>query len=77
MVGVFFREEEWDGFGGFYGGKVGVCLGLMDKGRAVVFSRNLRPWCRETEEAMVFFFLSRLCWCLKWRGTMAGILGID
>jgi hypothetical protein len=39
---------------------VGVGLGLMEKGGAVVFSRNLRvwdqEWCRETVEAMVFFF---------------------
>jgi len=43
VVGVLFREEEWADFGGFYGGKVGVGLGLMGKGGAVVFSRNLRP----------------------------------
>jgi len=61
VVGVLFREEEWADFGGFYGGKVGVGLGLMEKGGAVVFSRNLRvwdqEWCRETVEAMVFFFV--------------------
>jgi hypothetical protein len=77
VVGVLFREEEWADFSWFYGGKVGVGLGLMEKGWAVVFSRNLRPWMVSRDSGgNGFYFLPCLCWCLKWRGK-ARILGID